>query len=86
MRLVPVIRVTYLLKQHKVTLGDSADIGLLVFTLSRLRFVFLVRNPRACFSVRIIPIRLFKILLLGGRIIGLVRNAPLIVLHLYGTY
>ena len=40
------LRVSYLLEKDTIALGAAISSGLLLFTLSRVRLVFLVSNPR----------------------------------------
>ena len=69
--------VTCLLSEHTVTLGDSVASGLLLFTLSGVDIVLLVRNPRYLFDVYISLLRPLKLLLLlGGGILGFTRCEP----------
>ena len=69
--------VTCLLSEHTVTLCDSVASGLLLFTLSGVDIVLLVRNPRYLFDVYISLLRPLKLLLLlGGGILGFTRCAP----------
>ena len=51
--------------------------SLLLFTLSNVRLVFIVRNARALLTVSISLIGiLILLLLLGGRLIGFMSYAP----------
>ena len=81
-RLVPALMVSYLLTLHTVTLRTAIASGLLLSSLSGVRFVFITRDPRDLFAVIISLIGLLILLLLGGRHLGLMICVHPIVLGL----
>ena len=82
MRLVPVIRVPFLIAENTVTMGAAMDIRILLFTLSWVYIALLLINPSSLFSVGIVLIRLLGFLILDGTIMGFVIRIPPIVLVL----
>ena len=60
------------------------NISLLLFTLSSFRLAFLARKLRDVLSVRIIPIRLISVIILGGGLLVLTICAPPVISGLEG--
>ena len=78
-RLVPTIGVPFLLSEDTVTMGAAMGSGLLLFTPYIVRLAFLAKNPRARLTIRISPIRLISLILLGGMLLGFTSCTPPVI-------